>query len=189
MNQNKFHKIANIIGLTIICVVLFIAFVDQLMRHDLPCPLCILQRVAFVAIGIGFVMNVQLGIKPSHYGLIILTAFIGLAIAIRQIYLHVSPNDLGYGDVIFGIHMYVWSSIAYSLIIISASLALLLEKGFNQSQQKMARRRSILIMIFLILILANGISTFIECGFLICPDNPKQYQLIGKVENHQHAFA
>ncbi len=51
----------NGLGLLAVSVVLLVAFADQLLLGDLPCPLCILQRGAFVAVGVALVMNLRLG--------------------------------------------------------------------------------------------------------------------------------
>ncbi len=36
----------NQVGLLGICVALVVAFYYQLVRHELPCPICLLQRLA-----------------------------------------------------------------------------------------------------------------------------------------------
>ena len=69
MNQKKLHEWGNTFGVVILSVVLILAFADQLSNHDLPCPLCLLQRVCFVAVGLCLCMNLKEGIKTSHYGL------------------------------------------------------------------------------------------------------------------------
>ncbi|OZA78931.1 MAG: hypothetical protein B7X76_09550, partial [Azorhizobium sp. 39-67-5] len=38
----------NALGLLGVCAVLAVAFFDQLVFGDLPCPLCLLQRAGFV---------------------------------------------------------------------------------------------------------------------------------------------
>jgi disulfide bond formation protein DsbB len=177
MNQYKLHRIGNLIGLIILCIILSIAFIDQLTRNDLPCPLCLLQRVCFAAIGICFCMNIKNGIKASHYGFMSLSAYLGLALATRQIYLHLAPGDPGYGQLVFGIHMYVWSLIAFTTVMLTIASALLFERGFSETPPKPKQGHLALMILFLFLILANGVSTFIECGFLVCSDNPSHYAL------------
>ena len=178
MNQNQIHRLGNTIGLFIICALLTAAFIDQLNRHDLPCPLCILQRICFIAVGLCLMMNLKNGIKPSHYGLMTLSAILGFLVALRQIYLHIMPHDPGYGNVILGFHMYVWSAIAYVLINGAVGIALLFEKGFSAREQNPGKGQLALMILFLLLILTNGISTFLECGLLVCPDNPVNYELL-----------
>ncbi len=178
MNQNTLHRLGNGIGLVIISALLIIAFATQLFRHDLPCPLCLLQRICFVAIGLCFCMNLTIGIKPSHYGLMSLSSLLGLGIALRQIFLHLAPGDPGYGQLLLGFHMYIWSAIAFTIILLLIATALLFEQGFIDGRPERRRGKFALMIFFFILILANGISTLIECGTLICPDNPIRYELL-----------
>lgn len=175
MNQIKLHTLGNTLGLVIICMILSIAFLDQFHHADLPCPLCLLQRVSFVAVGLCLIMNLKLGVKTSHYGLMIISALLGLAIASRHFYLHLAPNNPNYGHLFLGLNFFTWSMIAFGTILGFNGIALLLERGFNNHQENLGWSIKTLLYIFLILILANGISTFIQCGFSICPDNPVRY--------------
>lgn len=177
MTANKCHHIANIIGLFGVTLLLFLTFFIQFMAHELPCPLCLLQRVGFVAVGICFCMNLKFGIKPSHYGLMGLAALLAFMISLRQIFLHIAPDDPGYGTPVLGIYLYVWSAILLTLVLACISIGLLLEDGFRSITHKLSWPVTLLIALFLLLILADGISTLIECGFYICPANPVQYDL------------
>ncbi|EGQ4636628.1 disulfide bond formation protein B, partial [Salmonella enterica subsp. enterica serovar Molade] len=38
----------NQVGLLGICVALVVAFYYQLVRHELPCPICLLQRAGLI---------------------------------------------------------------------------------------------------------------------------------------------
>jgi disulfide bond formation protein DsbB len=175
MNQIKLHRWGNTFGLMVICIILSIALIDQFYRSDLPCPLCLLQRISFVAVGLCLAMNLKLTISTTHYGLMIISALIGFAIALRQFFLHLTPNDPGYGHLFWGINFFTWSMIAFSTVIALTGIALLLNRGFNHHQASLSWGTHALIILFLILILVNGISTFIECGFSVCPDNPVRY--------------
>lgn len=173
--QERLHVLGNIMGLSAISFLLILAFLDQLFFHDLPCPLCLLQRISFVAIGLCFLMNLRIGFRPAHYGLMLLAALLGLAIATRQIYIHLSPNDPGYGMQFWGLHLYVWSAIGFITIMSLIGIALIFDRGFKNPIKIQNKWLSALICLFLFLILANGISTFIECGPHVCPDNPIFY--------------
>lgn len=175
MNQMKLHELGNTLGLALICMILSIAFIDQFYHSDIPCPLCLLQRASFVAVGLCLTMNLKLGIKTNHYGLMVFSALLGLALALRQFFLHLSPNNPNYGHLFWGINFFTWSLIAFSAILGFNGVALLLEDGFIHHQPTRHGWINPLIIIFLILILANGISTFIQCGFSVCPDNPVRY--------------
>ena len=78
--------------------ILVVAFGYQFALGELPCPLCLLQRAAFAAAGLGFALSVRFGPRPSHYGVVILSALAGAAVAGRQVALHVVPGTGGYGS-------------------------------------------------------------------------------------------
>ncbi|MCL9683280.1 disulfide bond formation protein B [Legionella maioricensis] len=173
--QGKLHLLGNLLGLLIICSILIFALWDQLIIDDLPCPLCLLQRVCYIAIGLGMLMNLRLGVKPSHYGLMSLATLLGLAISVRQITLHLAPGDMGYGSPILGYYLYTWAAISFAVIITLIALALIFDQGFNIEYKIQHPGGKALIALFLFLILANVVSTFILCGPFTCPDNPTQY--------------
>ena len=183
MNQNKLHQIGNTAGLVMVCIILTITFVDQFYQHDLPCPLCLLQRSSFVAVGLCLCMNLLNGIKTTHYGLMILSALLGATTSLRQLFLHITPSDPGYGHLVLGFNLYVLSLIAFLIIIGLIGIAMLFERGFHEAHEQPGPIKFIVVILFLILILANGISTFVECGFFACPDNPVNYYLLSGNEH------
>jgi len=92
----------NAVALYAISAVLLVAFYFQFELGELPCPLCLLQRVAFTALAVGPILTLRHGPRPGHYGLIILAALLGAAIASRQVLLHIMPGDAGYGSALLG---------------------------------------------------------------------------------------
>jgi len=67
----------NALALYAIAAVLLAAFYFQFALGELPCPLCLLQRVAFTALAVGPVLTLRHGPRPGHYGLIILAGLLG----------------------------------------------------------------------------------------------------------------
>ena len=176
MTQYTLHKTGNIIGLGLICLILSMAFGEQLyFSSELPCPLCLLQRVAFIAVGLCLCLNIREGIKTSHYGLMVLASLLGFAISLRQVFLHVAPGDPGYGPLLLKLHLYNWSAVAFFIILGFIAIALMLEYGFVRNPQPVGRSIKALMLFFLLVILANAISTLMECGLSICPANPVKY--------------
>src|SRR2546425_984517 len=90
----------NALGLYAVALVLVIAFAAQLLLNELPCPLCLLQRIQFAMLAVGPILNLRFGPRPSHYAVSLFTAIAGAAFATRQILLHIMPGDLGYGSLI-----------------------------------------------------------------------------------------
>lgn len=166
--------------------ILAFAFLDQFLMDDLPCPLCLLQRVGFVLAGFGFALNVVIGPRPSHYGVAILGAAVGAGVATRQVLLHIVPGSGSYGDPLLGLHFYTWALIAFCLIIVVAALLLLFEDQFRPTPG-MSKREGwrgatglglVALFFFTLLTLVNAGSTFAECELGLCPDNPESYELL-----------
>ena len=119
------------------------AFAAQLLLHELPCPLCLLQRIQFAVLAIGPIMNVRWGPRPSHYALSLLAAAAGVAFSTRQILLHIMPGDAGYGTALFGYHYYTLALLGFAAAIVLLALILLFDRQFEDGDvapQRCARR-------------------------------------------------
>jgi disulfide bond formation protein DsbB len=115
----------NSFGLLVVCGLLIGAYFFQFTMYELPCPLCLLQRVAFVAVGYGLALNLIYGAKPHHYGIMLLAASFGASVSIRQIMLHIVPGTGHYGSAVLGLHYYTWAGIAFFMVILGTSVMLL----------------------------------------------------------------
>ncbi|WP_283597101.1 disulfide bond formation protein B [Photobacterium phosphoreum] len=176
--NNKNVALLNALGLLGITFVLLMASVLQVVLNELPCPLCLLQRLGFMLVMFGFMLNVIYGPQQRHYGILIIGALFGAATALRQVSLHVIPGTPGFGSPVFGIHYYTWAFILFSLTIIGvAVLQLLWNKDWNNNDYKMNRFGKFVCLVAIFAVVINVISTFIECGPYQCPDNPITYWL------------
>ena len=120
------RKLLNILDLIAICGILLLAFYIQFFWHEEPCPLCLLQRLGMIGIGIGMLMNVKFGVSSKHYALDLLAALFGASVAIRQILLHIVPGEPAFGSPIFGLHLYTWSFIGFAAMIFYIAILLFL---------------------------------------------------------------
>src|SRR5205823_4111739 len=127
----------NALGLYAIALVLLVAFAAQLLLHELPCPLCLLQR-QFAMLAVGPILNVRFGLRPSHYAVSLLTAVAGAAFAARQILLHVMPGDPGYGSALLGYHYYTWAFIGFAVAIVALAAMLLFDEQFRELDKPQA---------------------------------------------------
>lgn len=173
-------RLLNAVGLLGIGTVLALAFIDQIWFRDLPCPLCILQRVGFFAAGFGIALNIIFGPKPSHYGVATIGAVGGAAIAMRQILIHIVPGTGSYGNPVFGLHLYTWAFIAFVVIVVGCAIMLLDDRQFSRAEPMSVRLKPLplsALLLFLVLAVANIFSTIALCGAGFCPDEPKDYIL------------
>lgn len=170
----------NAIGLYAIAALLIAAFAAQFLLHELPCPLCLLQRVAFAALAIGPILNIRFGPRPSHYAVSLIAAIAGAGIAMRQILLHIMPGDPGYGSAILGYHYYTWAFLGFVAAIVLITLVMLFDRQFDTNDGPGFPPAFARLAVWLVILvtLANIANVFLECGWNVCPDNPTQYLML-----------
>jgi disulfide bond formation protein DsbB len=172
----------NAISLYAVALVLSAAFGAQLVLHELPCPLCLLQRIQFAVLAIGPIMNIRFGPRPSHYALSLLAAAAGAAFSTRQVLLHIMPGDSGYGTALFGYHYYTLALIGFAVAIVLLAAILLFDRQFEDdgAPQPDAPGMFATTAVWLVVGLTalNVASTLLECGFGACADNPVVYELL-----------
>ena len=146
----------NALALYGLALLLAAAFAAQLLLHELPCPLCLLQRILFALLAIGPILNIRFGPRPSHYALSLLTA-------------------------VLGYHYYTWALIGFIAAIVLLAAMLLFDRQFDHraapgtSPGKFAQGAVWLVVRLTAL---NVLSTLLECGFAACADNPTVYELL-----------
>ena len=159
----------------------------QLALGELPCPLCMLQRVGMVATSFGLLMNVRFGPRPAHYGLVIAGALFGAAAASRQVLLHIVPGSGAYGAPFLGLHLYTWCLLVFLLAVAAVALLLLIEGQFDAGRADPApswtRAAAWAVMAMTIVC---ALSTFIQCGPTECVDDPTSYWLFSGTSGAVH---
>ena len=166
--------------------VLLGAFAVQFGDGEVPCPLCILQRMAMMLCALGpayIILRARLGRVDATdfatgYGLSILAAVLGTCISTRQILLHIIPPDPGYGMPVLGLHLYTWALIVFVVVLVDSGLNLIFIRELLPSQVKFAWPSKAVIGLYSAVILANAISVFCQEGFhWTLPDEPVRYEL------------
>lgn len=172
----------NILGLFGISAALLVAFYYQLALFDLPCPLCLLQRVGLILIGCGFLFNVRFGIKGAHYGIALIGCVVTGSIAARQMFLHILPGDAGYGSTFLGLHFYTWALLSSIIAVVAIAVMMMLGKDRSVTEETLTVSLwgKLAMVLFALMIAANLVSTVLECGGGQCADNPTFYQLLGQ---------
>ncbi len=175
-------RLLNLLGLLGVSLVLLIAFYYQLFQNELPCPLCLLQRGCFVALGIGFALNLSVGPSRLHHAMMLVSGLLGAGTALRQVLLHIAPGDAGYGSPLLGVHFYTWAFVAFAASILYVAFLL-----FMEAREEASARQTdgpgllgrLALWLFVLVVGANLLSTLLECGFGACADNPTFYQWLG----------
>lgn len=180
-NGTGLFRSLNALGVLAVSAVLLMAFYDQFTGGGLPCPLCLLQRIGFVAVLFGLLLNVVYGSRPSHYSIVLLGACFGAAVALRQISLHIVPPDPGYGGTFLGFHYYTWAFLVFAAVVVGTAIVSAFGAQYREQRYLAFRQQPALgklaIALGLLVIAANLLNAIAECGFGACPDNPVSYWL------------
>jgi disulfide bond formation protein DsbB len=177
----------NILALVCMQAPLYGALMVQL-TGDLPCPLCLLERLGMFAVIIGLVMNVRLGIRPAHYGFSIAGAMTGMAIAGRHVLLHINdPPGGGYGGSVLGLHLYTWALIVFLCFLAGSAVLLMIPDGIDESGDDVnprarwsgSRPARVVCYMAVLICVVNAVLALMECGLGQCPDNPTGYWIFG----------
>ena len=183
MKNFKLLNLLDSIAIFALTIMLVLAFEDQFTDHDLPCALCVMLRMGLYAMSYGLILNLTQARKQTHYLHVILAATIEIIIAAEFVVRHIVPGSGHYGDTIFGLHMYTWSLIASTIVLIYATIAGLINGTTIQVAAKNNWVKYI-IGFMLLTLCANIISTAMECGPYSCPSDPSNYWLISKIHTY-----
>lgn len=160
----------NTIWAFVICGVLLAGYSVQFFKHELPCPLCLLQRLSMIGVAMGPLLNLRFGMYPAHYAISILSALFGGFISLRQISLHVCPGSPSFGEPVFGLELYTWALIVFACSIFVAAILLFFHTTSSQIIQKVRMNtfENAAFWLMLLVTAANVITTLQECGFGAC---------------------
>jgi disulfide bond formation protein DsbB len=172
----------NAVSLYALALLLAAAFGAQLLLGELPCPLCLLQRIMFAMLAVGPILNIRFGPRPSHYAMSLLAAVAGAVVSTRQVLLHIMPGDAGYGSALLGYHYYTWALIGFIAAIVLLAAILLFDRQFENdaAASPLAGNLFGYVAVWLVIGLTamNVASAFLECGPRACADNPVAYELL-----------
>ncbi|WP_018223402.1 disulfide bond formation protein B [Salinispora pacifica] len=168
------------------CGVLLGGFVVQFVTGDLPCPLCILQRMAMMLVAFGplYIIartrrgDVRLADYAMGYGMSIVAAVAGAAIAVRQILLHIVPPDPGYGSPLLGLHLYTWAFITFCVVLVFCGVSLIFARALVPRGVRFGWPSKVVCGLFLVIVAANLVVVFLQAGFhWFLPPDPDRYEI------------
>jgi disulfide bond formation protein DsbB len=161
----------------VIALILTAAMTLQYGKGEIPCPLCLLQRVALFGVCFGIMQSFRHGFSYRNTGFSMLFAIMLLIVATRQSLLDIYPRP-GHeyiGSAIFGIHMPVWS-IIIALALLTANAIKLAMLGGDEHLQgtdagkfpAIKKLAHILSFYVIALCLINLGSVVLQCGLGEC---------------------
>jgi len=160
----------------VLAAILTAAMAMQYIGGELPCPLCLLQRVALFGVCFGIIATFRFGDWGRNTGLGLLFAIFLLVVSVRQSLLDIypRPGHAYIGSAVFGIHMPVWCVlIALALLIAySVKLAVLDSRDARAVPlvefPALARAARAAGAYVVMLCAINLISVVVQCGFDAC---------------------
>ncbi len=161
----------------VIAGILTAAMTLQYAKGELPCPLCLLQRVAMFGVCFGIIENFRRGFSYQNTGFSLLFTILLLVVAVRQTLLDIYPRP-GHdyiGSAVLGLHMPVWS-IIIALCLLTAYAAKLAVLGGDEyleeippSRFPFISRLGDVVSLYVIVICAvNFASVVLQCGLEEC---------------------
>ena len=160
----------------VIAAIMTAAMAMQYIGGELPCPLCLLQRVALFGVCFGIILTFRLGDSGRNSGLSLLFAIFLLVVSVRQSLLDIypRPGHAYIGSAVFGIHMPVWCALIALALLIAYAVKLALLDGRKARAIPLAEfpalaRAAKAVGAYVIMLCAiNLISAFAQCGFDVC---------------------
>lgn len=158
----------------VIAAILTVAMIFQYRGGEIPCPLCLLQRIAMFGVCFGIIMHFRRGPSARNTGISMLFAMFLLIVSARQTLLDIYPRP-GHsyiGSAVFGLHMPVWSVVIALAIMLAFTLKL---ACLGEESSRSAERPAILsrlagaLGLYVIALCAiNFISVIVQCGIGAC---------------------
>jgi disulfide bond formation protein DsbB len=166
-----------------IAAILTVAMVLQYYGGEVPCPLCLLQRVAMFGVCFGIMLHFRHGYSAQNTGVSMLFALLLLIVSVRQTLLDIYPRP-GHsyiGSAVLGLHMPVWSVVIAVAILTAFAIKLAVLGGGDLRDQQPSRalgRMARLLGLYMVAIgLINFASVAVQCGVAAC--HTSGYRLLG----------
>ena len=161
--------------MAVIAAVLTAAMVMQYTYGELPCPLCLLQRVAMLGVCFGLMQNFRNGFSDRNLGYSLLFSVFLLVVSIRQTLLDIypRPGHAYVGSAVLGLHMPVWSILIAMALITAFAIKLCVigtEDGTKPPDHKSQFGRIAMLLSLYVIAVAvvNFGSVLVQCGLGQC---------------------
>jgi disulfide bond formation protein DsbB len=158
------------------------AMIFQYHGGEIPCPLCLLQRVAMFGVCFGVILHFRHGYSTRNDGVSMLFALFLLIVSARQTLLDIYPRP-GHsyiGSAVLGLHMPVWSVVIAVAILVAFAIKLAVLGGEHlrdrQPSPMLGRLARLLSLYVIAICLINLGSVAIQCGADAC--HTTEYRLL-----------
>ena len=169
--------------LLVIAAILTAAMAYQYGNSEIPCPLCLLQRVALFGVCFGLIQNFRSGFSDRNTGFSLLFTVFLLIVSVRQTLLNIypRPGHAYVGSAVFGIHMPVWCVLIAVALLAAFAVKLALLGGDSgrdnrQVPAPIAQLATIAGLYVVVLCVINFASVVLQCGLDAC--HTYEYRLL-----------
>lgn len=147
----------------------------QFAAGEIPCPLCLLQRVAMFGVCFGLIAGFRDGFSAKNAGISMIFAMFLLVVSVRQTLLDIYPRP-GHdyiGSAVFGIHMPVWSVLIAAALLLAFALKFA-ALGSGDELEELRRFPALhglanaLTLYVVALCAVNLLSVVVQCGVSEC---------------------
>jgi disulfide bond formation protein DsbB len=155
----------------------------QFALGEIPCPLCLLQRVAMFGVSFGIIRDFRDGLSSKNAGLSMIFALFLLVVSVRQTLLDIYPRP-GHeyiGSAVLGLHMPVWSVVIATTLLAAYALKFAV-LGANDKLMPLhkfpllAQAASGIGLLIVLLAGVNFVSVAVQCGLDAC--HTYEYRLL-----------
>jgi disulfide bond formation protein DsbB len=174
--------------LAVLAAILTAAMVMQYALDEIPCPLCLLQRVAMFGCCFGFIQQLRPGSSERGTGIALLFSVLLLVISVRQTLLDIYPRK-GHdyiGSAVLGLHLPVWSVIIAVALLCGLAVRLTLFSGARTPDHGRTLPAMLIqpLAIYVVVICAiNFLSVIAQCGLDQC--HTSGYRLFPLTESRE----
>ena len=161
----------------VIAGILTMAMTLQYANGELPCPLCLLERVAMLGVCFGIMLNLRRGFSYQNTAFSLLSAIFLLIVSVRQSLLDIYPRP-GHeyiGSAIFGIHMPVRSIIIALSLLTAYAIKLAILGGDEYLREAeladfpaISKIASVLSLYVIAICVVDLASVMLQCGLGEC---------------------
>ncbi|MBX9710997.1 MAG: disulfide bond formation protein B [Xanthobacteraceae bacterium] len=158
----------------VMAAILTAGMVLQFKGGEIPCPLCLLQRVAMFGICFGIIVHFRDGASARNDGLSMLFALFLLIVSGRQTLLNIypRPGHAYVGSAVLGLHMPVWSMMIAVAVLLAYAIKLAVLGGdglrYDRRLQVLSGAASLLSAYVIALCAINFVSVILQCGLGAC---------------------
>ena len=160
--------------LSVLAGILTAAMAIQFVNRDIPCPLCLLQRVAMFGCCFGLIQQLRCDGSQQGGGIGLVFSVLLLVISARQTLLDLfpRPGHTYVGGAVFGVHMPVWSVFIAVALLLGFAVRLAIFGGPRpapEAEGSVLRRLAYGLGLYVVVICGiNCLAVLAQCGLGEC---------------------